>query len=699
MAKLYPGMAFTNIKNNWKTYLPYMLSCSLTIALFYIIGSLGANKGISEMWGGDMISSYMTLGQGVTAIFAVIFLFYINSFLVKRRRSEFGLYNILGMEKKHICRVIFLETVYTFLITMAAGLILGILLDKLLYLVISHMLAAKVPLGFYISVSSILQSLALFGGIFLLMFFNSMRHIYRARPVDLLKSRRAGEKEPKAKWILAVIGVICLAAGYYIAVTTDNPVAAIAMFFIAVVLVIVGTYLVFTAGSIALLKLLKKNKGYYYKTKHFVSISAMMYRMKKNAVGLANICILSTMVLVIISTTLSMYLGVNDALKQRYPAEYNITCMVQDNDYFDQGVKALRDNARSEGLTLTHEIAYRDFSFSAIYEKSKDFFVTDPSLYSNFSAMQKYNQLTTFVVVPLEDYNKSMGTNETLGENEVLAYSSRQALPTDTINVFDLSLHVKKTLPDFMANGNTAAKISSGHYLVVKDLSVIEKMKAGQNKALGDKADKFGSWLEINYMADVTGNAEKQKDQILAAYHKTWDDIQAMNDAADAAKSDAPQPSSIAMAKADPGFNGSLECRTNEEASFRGVYSGLFFVGIFLGILFLMATILIMYYKQITEGYEDKQRFTILQNVGMSHHEVKQTIRSQILTVFFLPLVTAGVHIGFAFPFLYRILTLMNLFNLRLFTLCTVGCFLAFALFYGVVYWLTSRIYYGIVKK
>lgn len=699
MAKLYPGMAFTNIKNNWKTYLPYMLSCSLTIALFYIIGSLGANKGISEMWGGDMIASYMTLGQGVTAIFAVIFLFYINSFLVKRRRSEFGLYNILGMEKKHICRVIFLETVYTFLITMAAGLILGILLDKLLYLVISHMLAAKVPLGFYISVSSILQSLALFGGIFLLMFFNSMRHIYRARPVDLLKSRRAGEKEPKAKWILAVIGVICLAAGYYIAVTTDNPVAAIAMFFIAVVLVIVGTYLVFTAGSIALLKLLKKNKGYYYKTKHFVSISAMMYRMKKNAVGLANICILSTMVLVIISTTLSMYLGVNDALKQRYPAEYNITCMVQDNDYFDQGVKALRDNARSEGLTLTHEIAYRDFSFSAIYEKSKDFFVTDPSLYSNFSAMQKYNQLTTFVVVPLEDYNKSMGINETLGENEVLAYSSRQALPTDTINVFDLSLHVKKTLPDFMANGNTAAKISSGHYLVVKDLSVIEKMKAGQNEALGDKADKFGSWLEINYMADVTGNAEKQKDQILAAYHKTWDDIQAMNDAADAAKSDAPQPSSIAMAKADPGFNGSLECRTNEEASFRGVYSGLFFVGIFLGILFLMATILIMYYKQITEGYEDKQRFTILQNVGMSHHEVKQTIRSQILTVFFLPLVTASVHIGFAFPFLYRILTLMNLFNLRLFTLCTVGCFLAFALFYGVVYWLTSRIYYGIVKK
>lgn len=710
MAKLYPGMAFTNIISNRKTYLPYMLSCSLTIALFYIIGSLGSNKGLSEMWGGDMLSAYMSLGQGVTAIFSVIFLFYINSFLVKRRKSEFGLYNILGMEKKHICRVIFLETVYVFVITMVAGLILGILLDKFLYLVISHMLAAKIPLGFYVSTSSILQSLALFGGIFLLMFFNSMRHIYRAKPVDLLKSRSAGEKEPKAKWVLAVAGLICLAAGYYIAVTTTNPVAAIAMFFIAVVLVIAGTYLVFTAGSIALLKLLKKNKGYYYKTKHFVSISAMMYRMKKNAAGLANICILSTMVLVIISTTLSLFLGVNDSLKQRYPEEYSITCMVQDNDYFDQGVKALRDNARSEGLTLTHELTYRDFSFSAIYEKSKDFFATDPGLYSNLSAMQKYNQLATFVVVPLEDYNKAMGTNETLGENEVLAYSSRRNLPADTINVFDLSLHVKKTLTDFMPNGNTSAKISSGHFLVVKDLAVIEKMKEGQNEALGDKAEKYGSWLEANYMADVTGDAEKQKDQILAAYHKTCENIQAINDAADAgtsgasgdsdaAKSDAPQPSSIAMAKVDPGFNGSLECRSNEETSFRGVYSGLFFVGIFLGILFLMATILIMYYKQITEGYEDKQRFTILQNVGMSHHEVKQTIRSQILTVFFLPLVAAGIHIGFAFPFLYRILTLMNLFNLRLFTLCTIGCFLAFALFYWAVYWLTSRVYYGIVKK
>lgn len=682
MAKLYPGMAFTNIKSNRKTYIPYMLSCSLTIALFYIIGSLGSNEGFSKMWGGDMLSSYMSLGQAVTAIFAVIFLFYINSFLIKRRKSEFGLYNILGMEKKHICRVIFLETVFTFLITMAFGLFLGIMLDKLLYLVISRILATKIPLGFYISTSSILQSLMLFGGIFLLMFLNSMRHIYRSKPVDLLKSRSAGEKEPKAKWILAAIGLLCLTAGYYIAVTTTNPVAAVALFFIAVVLVIIGTYLLFTAGSIALLKILKKNKGYYYKTKHFVSISSMMYRMKKNAVGLANICILSTMVLVIISTTLALFLGVDDSLKQRYPSEYDITCKAEENDAFDKSVQTLHDSAKSEGLTLINELSYRDFSFSAIYEKSKDFFVTDPGLYSNLSAMQKYNQLVTFVVVPLEDYNKAMGKNETLGENEVLVYSSRQELPVDTINVFDLSLHVKKTLTGFMPNGNTAAKISSGHFVVVKDLSVIDKMKKGQDEALGKDAERFGSWLEINYMADVAGNAETQKDQILAAYHKTWDQIYETNENA-----------------GDQGFNGILECRSSEVDSFRGVFSGLFFIGVFLGSLFLMATVLIMYYKQITEGYEDKQRFMILQNVGMSHHEVKQTIRSQILTVFFLPLITAGIHIGFAFPFLYRIMTLMNLFNLRLFTFCSIGCFLAFALFYGITYWLTSKLYYGIVKK
>lgn len=233
-----------------------------------------------------------------------------------------------------------------------------------------------------------------------------------------------------------------------------------------------------------------------------------------------------------------------------------------------------------------------------------------------------------------------------------------------------------------MPNGNTSAKISSGHFVVVKDLSVIDKMKEGQDEALGKDAERFGSWLEINYMADIAGNAETQKDQILAAYHKTWDRIYGMNENA-----------------GDQGFNGILECRSSEADSFRGVFSGLFFIGVFLGILFLMATVLIMYYKQITEGYEDKQRFMILQNVGMSHHEVKQTIRSQILTVFFLPLITAGIHIGFAFPFLYRIMTLMNLFNLRLFTFCSIGCFLAFALFYGITYWLTSKLYYGIVKK
>lgn len=687
MAKLYPGMALTNIRSNRKTYLPYMLSCSLTIALFYIVGSLGANKGISELWGGDTISTYMAMTQQITAFFALIFLFYINSFLTRRRKSEFGLYNILGMEKKHICRVIFFETVYTFLLTMAAGLLQGILLDKLLYLVICHMLSAKIPLGFYISTSSILQSLVLFGGIFLLLFLNSVRHIYRSKPVDLLKSRNSGEKEPKAKWILAVCGIICLAAGYFIAVTTTNPVAAIALFFVAVLLVIIGTYLVFTAGSIALLKLLKKNKGYYYKTKHFVSISAMMYRMKKNAVGLANICVLSTMVLVIISTTLSMYLGVNDALKQRYPEEYNMTCVAESGDALNQATYDLRKNAEKEGLTLTNELTYRDFSFTTLYEKSKDFFATDPGLYTNLSAMQKYNQLATFVVVPLEDYNKAMGRNETLGENEVLVYSSRQELPTDTINVFDLSLHVKKKLSSFMPNGSTSAKISSGHFVVVKDLTVIDRLKEGQTKELGKDAENYGSYLQINYMADVTGDPEKQAAQIADAYHATWDDITVFNKAADADASPAAQ------------FNGSFECRTVESDSFRGIYSGLFFVGIFLGLLFLMATVLIMYYKQITEGYEDQQRFTILQNVGMSHHEVRQTIRSQILTVFFLPLVTAGIHIGFAFPFLYRILMLMNLFNLRLFTLCTIGCFLAFALFYGVVYWLTSRVYYGIVKK
>lgn len=672
MVKLYPGMAFTNMKSSRKTYIPYIISCIITIAMFYIVSSLAGNSGLSNLWGGEMIQSYMSIGQWIVALFAVIFLFYINSFLMKRRTREFGLYNILGLEKRHISKIIGFETLYTFIVSMALGIGAGIVLDKLMYLIILKMLGASIPMGFYVSAAGIFSSLILFGAIFLLIFLNSVRHIRGAKPVELLRSESAGEKEPKAKWALAVLGAACLAAGYIIAITTENPVSAFAYFFGAVGLVIVGTYMLFTAGSIALLKLLKKNRNYYYKSKHFVSVSGMMYRMKRNAVGLANICILSTMVLVTVSATISIYAGMQESIMNRYPSEICVSAQA-DEPNFDEAVKITEDAFAREGLEMENQTRYRSLTISAVKEGSE--MVTDTSRYEGLSSFDAYNRLMNLVFVPLEDYNTCMNMHQVLNEGEILVYSNRQEVKEDELEIFDCSFKIKNTLSSFMKNGSAAANITNSYFIVVKDMSVIEELYEANAASYGENA----SDIVIDYMADVKGDSEENRDNIMAAYENTLPQLENLIDT--------------------KGFHGTIECRTAQEDSFHDTFSGLYFLGTFLSLLFTMAAILIMYYKQITEGYEDKKRFEILQNVGMSHREVKRTINSQVLTVFFLPLITAGVHVAFAFPFIFRILMLLNFFNMKLFALCTAGTFLAFAVLYVIVYKLTARLYYGIVKK
>lgn len=673
MLKLYLKMAFINIRSNRKTYLPYMLSCVFTISIYYIVCSLSSNDKLADLWGGNYIQTYMGFGLGIVSIFALIFLFYINSFLIKRRKGEFGLYNILGMDKKHISGIMFVENIYTFFITIVIGILLGILLDKLMYMIISHMFDADIPLGFYISGLGITHTIRLFGLIFLLIFLNSLRQIYKAKPVELLKSDNAGEKEPKAKWLLAVLGLVCLAAGYIISLTTTNPVAAFGLFFIAVILVIIGTYLMFTAGSIALLKILKKNKNYYYKTNHFVSVSSMMYRMKRNAVGLANICILSTMVLVMLASTLTMQFGIEDSFNKRYPSEIKISAVSED-PALEEVIDATEEAFKQEGLELEDRAIYRNLSFSAVYEKEKDYFNTSTDDFSGMSAFKAYNNLATLIFVPLEDYNKNTGSSETLADGEVLVCSTRAPLENDEINIFDIKLHVKKNIDEFMKDGSSTAYISNGYFVVTKDISAIESILEKQSEAYGDNA----SFMMSSYTADVSGSRESHKAEIIKAYDSVKE--------------------ALDSGSLGSNFSGYIDCASAEEDSFGLPFTGLLFICIFLGLLFIMATVLIMYYKQITEGFEDKDRFEIMQNVGMSHREVRKSINSQILIVFFLPLITAGIHIAFAFPFIYRILILMNLFNMKLFALCTGGCFIAFAFFYTIVYTLTSRLYYGIVK-
>lgn len=700
MTRIYPGMAFSNIIKNRRVYLPYMIACTFTTAIYYIICSLGDNSSLTELWGGNIIRTYMGVGQLIVSIFAVIFLFYVNSFLLKRRQSEFGLYNILGMEKRHIAKIIAFETLYTYMAVAVCGTVFGILLDKLIYLILLKMLGAAVPVGFYISGSAIAKSLILTGAIFMLMLLNSIRLIHKARPVELLRSDSAGEREPKAKWALALLGVILLGAGYYIAVTVKNPITAFMLFFAAVVLVIAGTYLLFTAGSIALLKLLRKNKNYYYRTKHFISISSMLYRMKRNAAGLANICILSTMVLVMVSATMFMYMGSNEMLRIRYPAEFVMTASVDDPGA-PEAASLLDDAISNEGLAGKDAITYRDLSLNAFYDENTGGFTTDPDIYQSSSAVDMLDQISTFVFIPLEDYNRCSGRHMKLdSDSDVLVYytGSSAALDpaSDTITIDGQQFDIRHELDSMIRNSNIVASINGGCFIIVKDISVIEKILETSAELSGDDQ----SFISFNYMTDIKGDPKENSDAIGRVYDQVLAAISGLDadgstDQGGSADTDGGNGESATA----PGSTVSLQCRSVESVSYTADFTGLFFIGIFLGLLFLMATVLIMYYKQLTEGYEDRKRFEILQNVGMSHTEVRRSINSQILIVFFLPLVMAGIHVTFDFPFIFRVMTLMNLFDKKLFALCTAGCFLAFTVFYIVVYLLTSRLYYRIVRK
>ena len=656
----YAKLAATNIGKNRKTYIPYMLTCIITVAMFYIIKSLSMNEGISSLRGGATIESMLYLGCWIVAIFAVIFLFYTNSFLIKRRKKEFGLFNILGMEKKPLSRVIGIETLYIAVIGLVLGLGMGILLDKAMYLQILKILGGEITLGFYISWESMWQTFLLFGAIFILIFLNSLRQVHLAKPIELLRGGSVGEKEPKANWFIAIVGAICLGLGYYIAVVTQDPIAALAYFFSAAILVIIGTYLLFTAGSITLLKLLRKNKRYYYKTNHFISISGMLYRMKQNAVGLANICILSTAVLVMISSTTSLMIGSEDMIRTRYP--YDIAIYSQDTDEAHnlEMMEKTRRVLEENHAELERVVYYNYLSFVSIRDGNS--FITDKETVDS-----SVESIANLFFIPLEDYNRVSGEERVLQDGQILLYANRQPYDGWTLEVFGKNYTVKEHLDSFAGDGPMEADVLSTYFIVVKDMDEIEWLYQKQNEAYGEQASE----VRLLYGFDLFGSDEEE----YAIYQQVAEGL-----------------------KGDPEFHGMIECRAEARDGFFVMYGGLFFLGIFLGILFIMATILIIYYKQISEGYDDKERYAIMQKVGLSHAEVKRSIHSQILTVFFLPLLAAGVHMVFAFPLVSKILALLSMTNTTLYILCTAGCFLAFAFGYGVIYALTAKVYYRIVS-
>lgn len=673
---LYPKLAAGGIKKNYRIYLPYLFACAGMIMMYYITSFLSVSRFVAEMRGGEIMQILLMLGCAVLTVFSAIFLFYTNSFLIRRRKTEFGLYNVLGMGKRNIARILVWETLIVYVLAEATGLGCGILFSKLAELLLTKMLGGTASYNFAAEPKSITDSLIVYAVIFILILINALRQIHLSNPVELLHSENSGEKPPKANWFLAVVGTVLLGISYYLAVTIENPLAAVFIFFAAVLMVIIATYLLFIAGSVAVCKVLQKNKSYYYKTNHFVSVSQMTYRMKRNGAGLASICILATMLLVTLSSTTCLFLGMKDMLRQRYPR--NIIINTSSTEEAD--VQLVRNAARSAlerfGEIPENEMEYNYISIAGAFDK--DTVSLDPTDTDIISADVRY---ITFV--PVRYYNNITGQNITLEKNQALIEDIKSDYEYDSIAINGLgetgSFDIVGKAEDFVIKGSSMASFASEIYLFVSDESVIEDI---YRKQLDVYEESYVSKLHNYYGFDLSCDNEKQL-EIFEDIHFSL--AQQQKDLADAGREDE-----------WCGYR--VESAVNDEADFYAMYGGLFFLGVVFGMVFICAAALIMYYKQISEGFEDKSKFGILQKVGMTKNEIRKSINSQVLTVFFMPLGAAGLHMVFAFPIVSRLLMIFGLNNTALFAVVTLCCFGAFSLVYTAVYLITSRSYYKIVS-
>lgn len=617
------------------------------------------------MPGAKNLGLILRLGIGVIGIFAVIFLFYTNSFIIKRRKKELGIYNILGMEKRHIAKILSKEAFFTAIIAIGGGLVTGVLFHKLACMLLYRMIGFNGGITFSFSKKGVMITAILFAIVYLLTYIYDLFQVQLANPIELLQSGNKGEREPKTKAIMAVLGVLCLGAGYFIAITTKNPIKALTLFFVAVILVIIGTYLLFTAGSIALLKILRRNKGYYYQTKHFTSVSGMIYRMKQNAVGLANICILSTMVLVAVSTTVSLYVGIEDIMKERYPNEINISA------YYDTGAPAedsiapiVEKSVKESGRKIRHEEDYLELYFAAIKDQGQ---------YSLDKEKVKTagDRVSGFVVLTREDCKKKYNEEiPELAENEVALFTIKKT-DMDTLVLENRSYHVKeiKQFENTEDFETIADMMDEYYYVIVNDVQDMERLWQLQKDIYQENSSSISRQVRL----DIDGDSEQKKE--------CFENIK------------------TALGPEQAKARILIDSRQSNLDEFYQIYGGFLFLGLFLGILFLMITVLIIFYKQISEGYDDKERFSIMEKVGMSNDEVKATIRSQVRTVFFLPILMAAIHVGMAFPMIKRLLSLFGLSNTALFAGCMAGTILVFALIYLLVFLKTSKTYYKIVGE
>lgn len=671
MGKLYFKLAKTNLSNNKPFYIPYIISSIITVAMLYMMSFLSDNKGLNKIMGADSLAIIFRLGVGIIVIFSYIFLFYTNSFIIKRRKKEIGVYNILGMEKRHLSKVLFVETIYSAIISLVCGIIVGIAFSKFILMVLYGIIGIHKTVEFFVNIHGIILCVVSFGILFLLTFLYNFMQIKLANPIELLRGTNVGEREPKTKIFMTIVGVVCLAIAYYIAITTENPLNVLTLFFVAVLLVIIGTFALFTAGSIALLKLLRNNKKFYYNKRHFMAVSGMLYRMKQNAAGLASICILSTMVLVVISTTVSMYVGIQDELMARYPNDVCVT--VDYNSVIDKSSeieKAIFDEIDSAEVKNK-----KAFSYLSVFVGQKgDGFTTDKEHLS-------YQNSYLFYILSKDDFIKIDNSFKdkigNISKGEAVVVLNKKYDKKD-IKIFGKNYKVNKSFEHTEDNDLYVISTLNGlGYIILDNDESVQELYDVQEKMLGKGANYYTNKIRFDFKS---GN-KKQK----AAAYKKIDNV--VKKYFKENKNDKKQISSYWV-----------ESRQENEQNFYLLYGGLFFLGIFLGTMFLMVTIMIIFYKQITEGYDDRERYQILEKVGMSSREVKDTIKSQIRIVFVLPIFAAAVHVTAAFPMVNRILKMLNLNNEKLFAGCLTATIIVFAVIYYLVFKVTSRAYYKIVK-
>lgn len=678
----YSKMAIGNLNKNRRFYIPYMLSGAGLLAAFFIIRTLALDERLAEVKGGSVLPTIMGLGSAVMAILSVIMLLYTNSFLMKQRTKEYGLYQVLGMEKRHVVRILFFETLFSTMLILVTGLVSGIVFYKLCTLLICKLLKVESILGiYYISNGSLFQSASLFVAVYGLCFAWNIVRVGRMKPIEQLRAQHTGEKEPKVKLILLVIGIGTLFAGYYIALTTMNPLKAMVLFFVAVVLVIIGTYCLFVTGTIAVLKILKKNQHYYYKPRHMVAISGLLYRMKQNAVGLASITILACGVLVMLSTTVSLYAGVEDSISRMYPQDMYVSASARpasddpEMDFEeeipleDDVIESLvNEFARNHNLTIDGFMHQNYLEVAYSFQNGE--FCTDLTSSDQDSAVD-------VVFITNQEYEKMTGMSLNLKEHHMAVCRLDQGSYGlgKEVKVAGTIYTMENTLESFPV-ATPVSMVVDTYGIVVPDQEALNQIYEQQHTEYAF-ASEYSRRTAIKFAKGT--ELEKTAAEICKELYDMFFDYirEQYGDEA--------------------GAHLYVDSRWDMKENMLGLYGSLLFLGILLGLVFLFATAMIIYYKQISEGYEDRDRFQIMTKIGMSSQEVKKTISTQILLVFFLPLLVAAVHIAMAFPMITRVLKVLYLNNIALFMGCTIGCFAAFAVIYVIIYVLTARVYYRIV--